>query len=170
MNSSFKNLFLTLLWVFVLAVFFAQVEIQIEGANGWGGSLPTWRIKNHWLLDLFWGGRAMTGYHAWVFPFIAIFFHFPIIWMSQWNWKIQARIAACIIIFWITEDCLWFVMNPAYGISSFNPVLVPWHRHWLWGTPIDYWIGGVVAILLLCYSYRSNEKRIKNLPTVDAST
>jgi hypothetical protein len=51
-------------WVVLLAYFFANVEIQIEGSAGWAANLPTWRIEHHWLLDLFWGGRPMTGYHA----------------------------------------------------------------------------------------------------------
>ena len=65
-------------WVLLLGFFFANVEIQIEGSAGWAANLPTWRIEKHWLLDLFWGGRAMTGYHAWVFPFVALFFHLPV--------------------------------------------------------------------------------------------
>lgn len=70
-------LIVTLFWVALLGLFFAQTEIQIEGGAGWAANLPTWRIEHHWLLDIFWGGRPMTGYHAWVFPFIAMFFHFP---------------------------------------------------------------------------------------------
>ncbi len=70
---------LTIAWTLLLAYFFANVEIQIEGAAGWAADLPTWRIERHWLLDLFWGGRAMTGYHAWVFPCVALFFHFPLV-------------------------------------------------------------------------------------------
>jgi hypothetical protein len=42
-----------LLYVAVLALCFAQVEIQIEGTAGWAADLPTWRIEQHWLLDLF---------------------------------------------------------------------------------------------------------------------
>ena len=54
-----------------------MTEIQIEGPNGWATSLPTWRIEHHPLLDIFWGGRAMTGYHAWFFSFILLVFHLP---------------------------------------------------------------------------------------------
>ncbi|WP_407669535.1 hypothetical protein [Paraburkholderia heleia] len=46
-------------------------------------NLPTWRIEHHWLLDIFWGSRPMTGYHAWVFPFMALFFHLP----PLFNWQ-----------------------------------------------------------------------------------
>ena len=63
----------TLIWVLLLAYFLANVEIQIEGASGWAMNLPTWRIAPNWWLDLLWGGREMTGYHAWMFPCIALF-------------------------------------------------------------------------------------------------
>ncbi len=153
-KNAFKQAALLFIWIALLAIFFAQVEIQIEGAAGWGKSLPTWRIEQHWLLDLFWGGRAMTGYHAWVFPFIALFFHFPFFLQKCWSWALQARVIAAIIVFWIIEDAMWFVMNPAYGWTGLNPQNAEWHKHWLWGLPIEYWWGSALALVLLLWSYR----------------
>lgn len=46
-----------ILYVGILALFFAKVEIMIESADGWAIALPTWRIESHPLLDIFWGGR-----------------------------------------------------------------------------------------------------------------
>ena len=108
-STDLWQLVLTLSCVVVLAYFFAQAEIHIEGDAGWAANLPTWRIEKHWLLDLFWGGRAMTGYHAWVFLFIAIFFHFPLCFMAQWSWQLEARVVGSIMLFWIIEDFLWFI-------------------------------------------------------------
>ena len=139
-------------WAILLGYLFAEVEIQIEGPAGWATSLPTWRIEHHWLLDIFWGGRAMTGYHAWVFPFIALFFHFPLVYAGRWSLRDEARILACVMAFWISEDLLWFVLNPAYGLAHLNPVDAPWHKHWFGGFPSDYSLFGVVAILLLGWS------------------
>ncbi|MCL2714228.1 MAG: hypothetical protein FWD68_06475 [Alphaproteobacteria bacterium] len=142
-------LILTLIGVLALAWLFANVEIQIEGAAGWAGNLPTWRIESHWLLDIFWGGRPLTGYHAWVFPCVALFFHFPLLFMGQFSWRAEARIIACIQIFWIVEDFIWFVLNPAFGLSKFTPADVPWHIKWLGPAPLDYWTFlGVAAVLL----------------------
>lgn len=154
---------MTLGWIALLGLFFAQTEIQIEGSAGWAANLPTWRIEKHWLLDIFWGGRAMTGYHAWVFPFITLFFHFPFFFMQQWSWRLQARAAASIMLFWITEDFLWFVMNPAFGLARFNPVDVPWHKHWLLGAPVDYWMFSTIALVLFWYSY-SRSKNLQGQP------
>ncbi|MES3025313.1 MAG: hypothetical protein V4857_27370 [Pseudomonadota bacterium] len=139
--------------VLVLAFFFAKAEIHIEGNAGWAANLPTWRIEKHWLLDLFWGGRPMTGYHAWVFPFIAIFFHFPLFFMAEWSWQLEARALASIMLFWIAEDFMWFLLNPAFGWKRFQPQYVNWHKHWIAGAPIEYWLFSMLAALLLYFWY-----------------
>lgn len=152
MKSDRSRLVLTIVWVLLLAYLFANVEIQIEGSNGWAAALPTWRIESHWLLDIFLGGRAITGYHAWVFPFIALAFHFPFAFYGRWTWRVEARILACMMLFWIAEDFLWFMLNPAFGIERFQPDAIPWHKHWLWGAPVDYWIYAVLMSMLFRFS------------------
>jgi len=150
---------LLLAWVALLAFFFAQVEIQIEGAEGWAATLPTWRIEKHWLLDIFWGGRAMTGYHAWVFPFVALVFHLPVFFRGRWTWRMEARIVATIMLFWIIEDALWFGLNPAFGWNKFSAAHIPWHKHWWGPLPVDYWLSSVVGLMLFVWSYRSTGVR-----------
>lgn len=154
MGRSLLHLLLTLAWVGLLAFCFAMVEIQIEGSAGWAANLPTWRIEKHWLLDIFWSGRALTGYHAWIFTFMALIFHFPLILMRQWSLALQARVIACVMLFWVLEDFLWFVLNPAWGLYRFNPAGVPWHKHWIGFAPTDYWVSICLASLLLYYSLR----------------
>jgi len=141
-----------LAWVLLLAYFFANVEIQIEGAAGWAAGLPTWRVEKHWLLDIFWGGRPLTGYHAWVFPCVALFFHFPLLFMGHFSWRAEMRVIACIQIFWIVEDFLWFALNPAFGLAKFRPESVPWHIHWFGPAPVDYWTFLGLAFVLLALS------------------
>ncbi len=143
-----------LLGTILLAAFFAQIEVHIEGGAGWAANLPTWRIERHWLLDIFWGSRPMTGYHAWVFPFIALFFHFPAAFFWSWSWAIEARSIACIMLFWIVEDFLWFVFNPAFGLARFEPINVHWHKRWIMGAPVEYWIFLPVCGVLLWLSFR----------------
>ena len=147
------QLLLTLAFVVLLAYLFANAEVHIEGDAGWASNLPTWRIENHWLLDLFWGGRAMTGYHAYVFSFIAIFFHFPIFFLAHWSWLMEARIMASIMLFWIVEDYLWFVINPAFGWRRFRPEFAVWHRYWVFGAPVDYWLFSMLGTALFWISY-----------------
>lgn len=145
----------TILWTLLLAYFFANVEIQIEGAAGWASALPTWRIEHHWLLDIFWGGRPMTGYHAWIFPCVALFFHFPLVFSGRWSWRAEARVLGCVMLFWLVEDFLWFVLNPAYGVAHFAPQWVPWHKRWWGPMPQDYWVFSVVVLLMQWLSWRT---------------
>ncbi len=138
-----------------IAYLFANVEVQIEGSAGWAVNLPTWRIERHWLLDLLFGGRAMTGYHAWMLPTVAAFFHLPLLMSGRWSWRLEARALACMCIFWIAEDVLWFICNPAFGWAKLNPIDVPWHKHWFLGLPSDYWLFSSVSTALLVWSFRS---------------
>ena len=154
------------LGVATCAFFFANVEIQIEGANGWAASLPvTFRVEEHWLLDIFWGGRVLTGYHAWVFSFMALMFHLPFALLGRWSCRLEARVLASIGLFWIIEDALWFVLNPAFGWAQLTPEHVPWHTHWFLGLPVDYWTFSAVAAALLVWSYRPHGDRKVNDPT-----
>ncbi len=104
----------TLGFVLLLAFFFAKLEIAIEGEDGWAANLPTWRIEHHWLLDLLWGGREMTGYHAWAFSLVALFFHFPLVFSGDYSWAAEQRVLGSLMVFWVCEDFLWFLLNPAF--------------------------------------------------------
>lgn len=147
-----------LLWVMLLALLFAEVEIQIEGAAGWAANLPTWRIEHHWMLDLVWGGRPLTGYHAWVFSFMALVFHLPVFFAQRWDWRLEARVLGGLMLFWIAEDFLWFALNPAYGLAKFAPALIPWHKHWWMGVPTDYLTFSATGALLIAISGWSGKR------------
>lgn len=140
--------------VVLLAAVFAEVEIQIEGAAGWAAGLPTWRIERHPLLDVFWGGRPLTGYHVWVFLFMVLVFHFAYLVHGRPTWRREARILGSLMLFWIIEDALWFALNPAFGLNRLKPAFVPWHIHWLWGVPADYVTFSAFGGALLWLSFR----------------
>lgn len=140
-------------WIVLTAFFFSEVELQIEGPAGWASSLPTWRIEKHWLLDIFWGGRPMTGYHAWVFSFMFLVFHLGVFINLNWSLRMEARIIASLMLFWIIEDFLWFVLNPAFGINNFSSNKIPWHKHWFLHMPVDYWTFTIASAFLLWLSY-----------------
>ena len=44
-------------WILLLALLFAQAEIQIEGSHGWASSLPTWRIADAPVLKFLFSGH-----------------------------------------------------------------------------------------------------------------
>jgi hypothetical protein len=152
--STLRHVVLLLMWVALLATLFAELEIQIEGAHGWAAGLPTWRVDDAPILKLFFGGRAITGYHVFAFSFMFCVFHLPIVLVGHFAWRIEARILGSLMLFWMVEDFLWFVLNPAFGLAKFTPQHVPWHPHWLLGVPVDYIVFTLLAVALLFAAYR----------------
>lgn len=142
-------------WVLLLGAVFANVEIQIEGDAGWAARLPTWRIEDSWL-NIFWGGKPITGYHLWVFSFMAMVFHLPIFMGATFSWRLEARILGAVMVFWIAEDFLWFAFNPAFGLGKFDPAHVPWHKYWALRVPVDYIVTVALGAVLIGWSYRGD--------------
>lgn len=135
----------------VLAFLFAKVEIHIEGANGWAANLPTWRVQNK-LTEIFYGGRPLTGYHLYVQLFVLAFVHMPFGVGLPWNGRNEALVIAFMILFWILEDFLWFVLNPAFGIRKFTAHHVWWHkRAWWLIAPREYFFMSAFAGFLYGY-------------------
>ncbi len=145
-----------LAFVGLLSVLFAQVEIQVEGPAGWAANLPTWKVTpREWpILEVVWAGRPLTGYHFYVFAFMALVFHLPVAFGGRWGLTIEARCLGSIMVFWIVEDVLWFVMNPAFHMKDFKEGSVSWHPHWFLGLPADYWMFGAGGLALLLFSFR----------------
>ncbi len=136
----------------VASTLFALLEIEIEGPTGWAHNLPTWRIENRWTRLLF-GARPITGYHVYVQLFLAVLLHAPYAFgFVQPSWSNELRILAFAMLFWVLEDFLWFVFNPAYGLRAFTRDRIWWHApNWWWIMPRDYWIftpAGIACYLL----------------------
>jgi hypothetical protein len=143
MNYSF------ILFVLLSAFFFAKLEIEIEGRDGWAAGLPTWRVENHVLLDLFFGGRPLTGYHVWSFVLFFFLFHMPFFFTGSWSVRGELNVLGGYFLFWVVEDFLWFVMNPNFGLKKFNKEHALWHKRWILGLPLEYWAFSTLAVLLL---------------------
>lgn len=128
---------------------FARLEVEIEGGAGWAANLPTWRVENRWT-RIFFGGRPLTGYHLFVHLWVLPLVHLPLLMgFAPLEWRSEARIVAFLIFFWVVEDFLWFVVNPAFGIRRFDPRHAWWHAPaWWWIAPREYWIFTPVAALL----------------------
>ena len=105
----------------------------------------------------------MTGYHAWVFPFVAAAFHLPVFFCSAWSIALEARVIGCVMLFWVIEDFLWFIFNPAFGFAKLQPEYAHWHKSWFGPVPTDYVTFGVGALLLIAYSYRLFAGRSKRV-------
>ncbi len=137
--------------VAVTAFLFAKVEVHIEGASGWAEKLPTWRVQNR-VTDLLYGGRPLTGYHLWVQLFVLAFAHFPLALGVAPTLATEALVASFVILFWIVEDFLWFVVNPHFGLTRFRAEEVWWHRRAWWAiAPREYFVMGGAALALYAW-------------------
>jgi hypothetical protein len=136
----------------VLAAFlFAKVEVHIEGPDGWAAKLPTWRTENV-LTKIFFGGRQLTGYHLYVNLFVLAFVHMPFAIGTPWSWRAEALVWSFLILFWMIEDFLWFVVNPHFGLKNFKKEKIWWHSRAWWGiAPKEYFFMPLVAGLLYAY-------------------
>lgn len=142
-----------LLAVPVAAFLWAKLEVEIEGKDGWAKNLPTWRVENHFLLKVFLGGRPLTGFHVWAFSFVGFVFHMPLLWIGRWTWPLEVEIIASLLLFWVLEDFLWFMVNPHYGWRRYHARAIEWHPDWFWGLPVDHWGMLAISFLLLAWCH-----------------
>lgn len=144
---------LFILVIFLLALAFSKMEIEIEGDMGWAQGLPTWRLSSEHLLSklLFWG-RPVTGYHLWTVIFTTVAFHTPHLFLDT-SLVLELRILSGLILFWVLEDFLWFVFNPAFGLSKFRKENIPWHeKSWWLIAPRSYFIFLPISVILYLIS------------------
>ena len=137
----------------LLSLAFAEMEVQIEGPNGWAEKLPTWRLKNKWTM-MFLGVKPLTGYHICIWIITLIMVHLPFcLCLVAISWRAEARVMSVFVLFWVVEDFLWFVLNPAFGIKRFRPQYIWWHApSWWWIMPRDYWVFTPIGVTLYLLS------------------
>lgn len=137
----------------IVAALFAWVEVQIEGADGWACTLPTWRLDNRWTRWLY-SGKPLTGYHFYIQLFTLAVVHLPFgLCLAPFSLRSEARVLSFLILFWIVEDFLWFLFNPAFGLKRFRREHIWWHAStWWWLMPRDYWLFLPAGIVLYWFS------------------
>jgi len=138
----------TSLYIFILAVVLALLEIQIEAGAGWAKNLPTWRPHSEkWYARLhmkLMSGKEMTGYHTAMFSFVLLIFHLPYFMGREFAWVNWFETLSLIFIFVVVWDFLWFVLNPHFSMNDFREGGIDWHVKWTAGMPADY-LNGIVA-------------------------
>ena len=141
------SLLIFFLTVALTATLFALAEIQIEGSHGWAASLPTWRLENRWT-RLLYNSKPLTGYHLYTLLFTLALIHLPFgLGLAPVTWHSEARLLSFFILFWVLEDFLWFIFNPAYGLKKFRPEHIWWHAPtWWWLMPREYWISIPIGV------------------------
>jgi hypothetical protein len=143
-----------ILLLFGYALLFALVEIEIEGKDGWAMNLPTWfRRKPLYarIYALVLSGKPLTGYHAVMFfiPFVS--FHIGLAFGQSWSWGLEACVVARYLVWNVTWDFLWFVLNPHFGWARFRKGQIWWHGGaWIGRLPIDYVNALWLSLLVAC--------------------
>lgn len=163
---------LTALFVFLFAVVFAWIEIEVEGTEGWAKKLPTAKnVLGHFTL-----------YHVYMIllaSLIIIAFMFfkhsqprcgtdlspsnttqqssPNTPPSLWHrvrpvLDVILKTVFHLVAYFLIQDFLWFVFNPGFKIGGYHPSRVPWHRPWWGGTPAFNFLGVGVLVILLALS------------------
>lgn len=138
--------FLFLFWLSFAA---AQVEIAIEGPDGWAKNLPTYRFpEGHWISRVFFSDKPATAYHIWLEVSLVSVFHMVYL-FTAFSWAIEFKVLAFFFFFCIVEDFFWFVFNPAFGIKNFRADKIWWHqKNWWVIAPRDYYVFFVIGTLL----------------------
>lgn len=148
-----ENYFLVNIYLFVMAIVLAILEIQIEGEHGWAEKLPTWRPKKKGffvnLYSKFVGGREVTGYHVIMFTFVLLIFHLPFVFGLNFDLLHWLQIMSLYFMFVILWDFLWFVLNPHRPLKKFKKEFIWWHKYWWGGLPIDYYITMILSFVIL---------------------
>ncbi len=141
------------IYIFVLAVVLALLEIQVEGQHGWAKNLPTWRPHaRNWYVQVYsrlMSGKELTGYHLLMFSFVFLIFHLPYVLGVQLAFDHWIRTLSLFFMFVVIWDFLWYVLNPYYPLKQFKQEHITWHHKWFLGLPVDYYWGVIISLLVL---------------------
>ncbi|RJR31686.1 hypothetical protein C4569_01895 [Candidatus Parcubacteria bacterium] len=148
MTTFFQNLY-----IYLMIIVLAAIEIQIEGPHGWAANLPVWKPEKTTWYGSFYSkirsGKELTGYHLFLFIFVLLIFHLPFVVSYVWNIWYEFQILSLFFLFVVFWDFLWFILNPAYGLKRFKAVHIWWHNQWLGPWPIDYYWGILCSVILI---------------------
>jgi hypothetical protein len=141
-------LFIVIQLAFVSMAFW---EAYMEGKDGWAKRQCGWKLKLPWGN----GKYHYTAYHFWLFyvfmPLLIFGVPFAI---AGFSWRLLIILALAFIVGTRLEDFLWFVVNPKYPFSKWNPKDTKWYP-WLtigkFSIPVSYvvWLLAAAALLVL---------------------
>ncbi|MEZ0286139.1 MAG: hypothetical protein ACAH79_13020 [Thermoleophilia bacterium] len=141
-----------------LALWFALIEIEIEGPHGWALRLPTWfrtRGPAGRVYGAISGRKPLTGYHLFMATLPLVILHLPFGYGADWSWAAEIMVLATFMAFAIAWDYLWFILNPAYGLRRFRRGEVWWYAGpWLGRLPYEYYaaVAGSFVVALIAWA------------------
>jgi hypothetical protein len=140
-----------------IALWFALIEIEIEGAHGWALRLPTWfrtRGPAGRVYGAISGGKPLTGYHLFMATLPLVILHLPFGYGADWSAAAEVMVFATYMAFAIGWDYLWFILNPAYGLRGFRRGRVWWYQGpWIGPLPLEYYaaVAGSFVLALIAW-------------------
>lgn len=131
--------------IFISAVLFSLIEIEIEGKHGWAEKLPTAKkaLGHFTLYHVYMNSFVLATLSMIFIPRFTIACNTST--FSPWN-------AVCSFLFYtiawfLLEDFLWFVLNPHYTMKKYQKKYIPWHKYWVTERmPLH----NVIGLLVLC--------------------
>jgi hypothetical protein len=135
-------------YMFIISTLLAIIEINIEGPNGWAANIPTWRPRpEKWYAKFFKNivKKELIGYHLSLFTFLITFFHIGFFFGLEWSIARELDVICMFLIYAITWDYLWFVLNPHFSIKTFGKKNEFWHKKWFLKLPIEFSIATILS-------------------------
>jgi hypothetical protein len=140
-----------------LALWFALIEIEIEGPHGWALRLPTWfrtRGPAGRIYGALSGRKPLTGYHLFMATLPLVILHLPFGYGADWSFEAEVMVLAVYPVFAIAWDYLWFILNPAYGLRRFRRGEVWWyHGPWIGQLPYEYYAAVAASFALAAVAW-----------------
>jgi len=149
--------------VFIVAILMALLEVQTEGRFGWAGDLPTWKIEIYLPVVGMWGKAAkpLTGYHLYLWLFSFTLPHVAFL-FTKWSIRKEIYLVSFYILFSTLEGILWFVVNPAFSLHTFNSRLSWYQEKWILGFPGEYWLRFTLGAFLYIISQKGKKLLLTN--------
>lgn len=149
------------IFIAIFALVYAWIEIEIEGPAGWAKNLPTpQKAVAH-----------LSLYHVYMVILAGLVIGGLLYYREQdyreedskkkkWtHWlQVGGEFIFLLIIFFLAQDFLWFVMNPSYTVLRYKESFIPWHTHWV-GIPLFNYVGAAALVMLL-FLMRESRKRL----------
>ena len=130
-------------YMYLIVLVLALLEIQIEGQYPWAEKLPTWRKKIKGF------NKDISGYHFFLATFILLLFHLPFVFGLELTIHNEFKILSIIVLISVTEDFLWNLINPSpkFGVINFRKNYRPFVGGFIFSVPIDYYLSISISLI-----------------------
>lgn len=134
--------------IIVALASFSVVEAYQEGPQGW-------KLNPKWFRLRLTKKYFLTAYHVVMFLFLFPVFIFVLpLYLVGWSMHLFAVLLFSYLVGIVVEDFLWFVVNPEFAFSKWNPFHTswyPWVRMGKVAIPVPYIVVFCITVPLFAY-------------------